>query len=118
MDMYYPFFCHLEARQCPKYRTHVIGVFVLAMGTNAPVSSPVQLREQGLTLLQQVRGRYLSINYDVPALLMTYVRLLDQLGVMSKEMKTCKVRILSSVERCLTDYFVTELHLVTMSYAV
>ena len=64
-------------------------------GTYAPVGSPVSPREQGLTLLQTVRGRYLSVHYDVPALLMTYVRLLDQLGSMSQQVKTCKVR------RCL-----------------
>ncbi len=75
-------------------------------GTYAPVGSPVSPREQGLTLLQTVRGRYLSLDYDVPALLMTYVRLLDQLGSMSQRVKTCKVRrcfkphIASSILMC------------------
>lgn len=59
-------------------------------GFAAPNSSPMTTRN-GLGLLQQVRGRYLSIHYDVPALLSSYVRLLDQLGVMSADMKTCKV---------------------------
>lgn len=53
---------------------------------NTPAST-----HQGLTLLQEVRGRYLSIHYDVPALLQSYVRLLDQLGIMTGEMRTCRV---------------------------
>ncbi|KAF8337388.1 uncharacterized protein EI90DRAFT_2645264 [Cantharellus anzutake] len=61
-------------------------------GTFAPVGSPVTPRGQGLTLLQTVRGRYLSLQFDVPTLLMAYVRLLDQLGSMSQQVKTCKLQ--------------------------
>lgn len=47
----------------------------------------------GLSLLQQVRGRYLTIHYDVEGLLSRYVKLLEQLKVTSGQIKTCKVSL-------------------------
>lgn len=55
----------------------------------------------GFSLLQQVRGRYLSTHDDVPALFLSYVRLLDQLGIMSQAMKTCKVSPYQNMMSCI-----------------
>lgn len=53
----------------------------------------VTVRHSGLSMLQEVRGRYLSLTFDVDTLLRSYIQILDQLSVMFLEMKTCKVSL-------------------------
>ncbi|KAF8301446.1 hypothetical protein DL93DRAFT_2090732 [Clavulina sp. PMI_390] len=46
----------------------------------------------GPSLLQQVRGKYLAVHYDVEGLLSRYVKLLEELNVATEQMKTCKLQ--------------------------
>lgn len=70
-------------------------------GFDTPNHSPVPPRN-GMSLLQQVRGRYIAIHYDVEGLLARYVRLLEQLQVTSSQIKTCKVSTMTSERQQVT----------------